>query len=393
MKLCVVVTHPIQYQVPLFRMLNAEPNIEVEALFLSDHSVKGGIDPGFGVGVKWDVPMLEGYAYRFLENKGKGIMGSGFCAYRFSGFLKIFREIKPDAILVPGHGVMAYWQAVFAAHRLEIPVLVRPESLDGTQLQRSLWKKILRRILLQRFYNRVTVFCATGHFSRLDAKQFGFPKNRIVDVPYCIDTELFKESLREYQSRREEIRQELGLGSEDMGIVYMGKMINWKNPSLILEAIETLEPNKRKRIFPILVGSGPDLEKVRARCREVVGDGRFCCPGFVNQSKLCRYYVAGDVFVLPSKRGHESWGLVVNEAMTCGLSVLVSDGVGCRIDLVENGVTGYVFPDGDVAALRRHLWRYWIKRIIARKWPGRHRSESWAILLLRLCRVFYKLYM
>lgn len=359
MKLCVVATHPIQYQVPLFRMLNAEPDIEVEALFLSDHSVRGGNDPGFGQAVKWDVPMLEGYKYRFIKNVGPGVDGSGFRAYRYLGFKEMFREIAPDAVLVPGHGVMAYWQAVFSAHRLGIPVLVRPESLDGAQPLRPWWKTFVRRSLLRQFYNRVTMFCATGHFSRMDAEKFGFPDDRIVDSPYCIDTELFERRYEEYAPQREMVRAELGMRPDDLGILFMGKMIDWKSPSLIVDAIATMSEEIRSRMFPILVGSGPDYDKVKALAEQICGTGRYACPGFVNQSELCRYYAAGDVFVLPSKRGHESWGLVVNEAMTCGLPIIVSDGVGSRMDLVIEGETGYVFADGDAHGLAHRIVQFY----------------------------------
>jgi len=355
MRLCVVESHPIQYRAPLYRMLNAEKSIEVTVLYLSDHSIRGGRDPGFDVDVKWDVPLLEGYESKFLQNEGGGSDVGGFRSYRCSGIGRQFDAIEPDVILVPGHGFQIYWQAVFAAHSRKIPVIIRPESLDGAQPTRSWWKTLVRRISLRQFYRRVSAFCATGHFSRLDALMFGFSEEKIFFAPYCIDTGLFKIGLENMRSQRSEIRSDLGMQEEDIGIVFMGKFIDWKNPKLILDALALLPDRIRERCFPIFVGSGPDLLVVQQRCENEFGSKRYCCPGFVNQSELTRYYVAGDIFVLPSKRGHESWGLVVNEAMTCKLPVIVSDGVGCRVDLVRPGENGYHFQDGHPEELAEGL--------------------------------------
>jgi glycosyltransferase involved in cell wall biosynthesis len=85
---------------------------------------------------------------------------------------------------------------------------------------------------------------------------------------------------------------------------------------------------------------------------------RSCLPvtfaGFLNQSEIVRAYVAADCLVLPSDAG-ETWGLVVNEAMACGLPAIVSDQVGCGPDLVTEGVTGSIFPMGDLGALAQRL--------------------------------------
>ena len=72
--------------------------------------------------------------------------------------------------------------------------------------------------------------------------------------------------------------------------------------------------------------------------------------GFLNQSELPAAYASADVLVLPSD-GQETWGLVVNEAMACGIPAIVSDVVGCGPDLIDPGQTGATFPFGDVAAL------------------------------------------
>src|SRR5579862_4772779 len=65
-RLAYLVSHPIQYQAPLLRRIAQEPDIDLTVLFGSDFSVRGYKDEGFGVGVKWDVPLLDGYRHVFL---------------------------------------------------------------------------------------------------------------------------------------------------------------------------------------------------------------------------------------------------------------------------------------------------------------------------------------
>ncbi|NDB75533.1 MAG: glycosyltransferase, partial [Verrucomicrobia bacterium] len=77
--------------------------------------------------------------------------------------------------------------------------------------------------------------------------------------------------------------------------------------------------------------------------------------GFKNQSELPPFYAAADFLVLPSVS--ETWGLVVNEAMACGLPAIVSETVGCAPDLVTEGETGFTFPTGSEAGLMASLRR------------------------------------
>ena len=101
-------------------------------------------------------------------------------------------------------------------------------------------------------------------------------------------------------------------------------------------------------IHLLMVGTG-HLEQA---CRQQVQ--QFQLPvsftGFLNQSEMPTAYAVSDCLVLPSDHG-ETWGLVVNEAMACGLPAIVSDFVGCAEDLVFNGRTGMVFPFGDINCL------------------------------------------
>ena len=99
----------------------------------------------------------------------------------------------------------------------------------------------------------------------------------------------------------------------------------------------------------MFIGDGVLADQVRAS----LSPGRGVVTGFVNQADLPPYYHAADILVLPSD--HETWGLVVNEAMAAGVLPIVSDGVGAAPDLVEG--IGEVYPCGDIAALTESLRR------------------------------------
>ena len=80
--------------------------------------------------------------------------------------------------------------------------------------------------------------------------------------------------------------------------------------------------------------------------------------GFRNQNEMPQIYSLADVVVLPSES--ETWGMIVNEAMSCGIPAVVSDKVGCAPDLIEPGVTGYQFLVRDVFALAEALERVYL---------------------------------
>ncbi len=108
------------------------------------------------------------------------------------------------------------------------------------------------------------------------------------------------------------------------------------------------------RPYLLVVGDGEERAALEALAAERgLGDVRFC--GFRNQSELPAFFDLASVFVLPSE--HEPWGLIVNEVMSAGRAVIVSDDVGCQVDLVRDGVEGCVFRVGDVDGLRRALER------------------------------------
>src|SRR5579862_4901212 len=133
-RLAYLVSHPIQYQAPLLRRIAQEPDIDLTVFFGSDFSVRGYRDEGFGVGVKWDVPLLEGYRHEFLPVI-RDTANPGPLAPLNYGIFSRLRGTKEcpgfDVLWVHGYSSLNAMQGILAAKSLGIPVLVRAESWLG----------------------------------------------------------------------------------------------------------------------------------------------------------------------------------------------------------------------------------------------------------------------
>jgi glycosyltransferase involved in cell wall biosynthesis len=128
-------------------------------------------------------------------------------------------------------------------------------------------------------------------------------------------------------------------------VLFAGKLIARKHPADLLHAAARLRDAPVQIAF---AGAG----ELESELRQIAASSSVHADfmGFVNQSELPAVYASADALVLPSD-GRETWGLVVNEAMACGIPAIVSDAVGCGPDLIEQGRTGATFPLGDIAAL------------------------------------------
>jgi glycosyltransferase involved in cell wall biosynthesis len=173
------------------------------------------------------------------------------------------------------------------------------------------------------------------------------PESRVFDCPYFIDNARFASSARALAPSRHSIRAAWGIPEQATCFLFAGKIQPKKRILDLLHALRLVAPDAGAHHL-LVVGTGEQMEEARALAvRERIA-ATFA--GFLNQTEMPKAYVAADCLVLPSDYG-ETWGLVVNEAMACGLPAVVSDRVGCGPDLVEDGVTGRIFPFGEVAAL------------------------------------------
>ncbi|HUS89460.1 MAG TPA: glycosyltransferase family 4 protein, partial [Desulfosporosinus sp.] len=356
MRLAIFATHPIQYQVPLWRLLAQSSGLEVAVFYFSDQSVCGGVDHGFGVPVKWDTELLGGYRSEFITRNANLAKPN---SVRIPCVAELLREGGFDWVLLQGYTHCFERQVLRTAKRLGIKIVMRGEFAD-VRRDRSCLKSILRDLYLKWFYSHVDSFCYVGQEARRHLLARRITDEKLHFSPYTVDTALFEAQRASYD--RESSRAMLGLNESTFAFIFSGKLIPRKESLLLLDAIGCLPSLEDVAI--IMLGDGPLRTSVLERGREVLGS-RFLFQGFVNQSKLGQYYLAADAFVLPSEC--ETWGLVVNEAMQFSLPVITSDGVGCNKDLVIEGKTGFVFPRGNRTALEIVLRRVQSDPLRARK--------------------------
>ncbi|MBS0219592.1 MAG: glycosyltransferase family 4 protein [Proteobacteria bacterium] len=342
LRIGVLISHPIQYWAPIFRELDKLCDLSV--YFAHRQTADQQARAGFGVPFEWDIDILSGYRSEFLTNISRNPSSDHFWGCNTPDVANRIAQGRLDAFVVPGWALWSYWQAANASRRNNVPILVRGDSQLASQ-RRGL-RRAAKEMIFPHVLRRFDGFLYVGQRNREYLLHYGVPAQRLFFSPHCIDNDAF-------QSGSETARRSLEpwKRKESRCVLFVGKLIPRKRPLDILRAAKLLR-DRGINIDLMFVGSGELDETLMdfARSAGLSVDWR----GFVNQSALPAIYGRADVVVLPSSEA-ETWGLVVNEAMACGAPAIVSDVVGCAPDLIQPGVTGEIFPCGDVPALAQAI--------------------------------------
>ena len=360
--LAILTTHPIQYQVPIWRGLAARGDVPFKVYFMSDQGLRASFDPGFGRALAWDIDLLSGYPHEFMDVH-IGPQQDRFTWLRLKpGFIDRLRADGVSVLWVNGWQVLAYWQAVRAAKRCGIEIWLRGET--NRRSNRGGLAQSLKWLLLQRLLNRVDRFLTIGSANRAFYLRLGYRREQMVMAPYGVDNRRFAEQAGAAQLERDALRVRWGIPRDAFCFLSVGKFVPKKRPLDLVAAVAQLQQRLPQRRLHILwVGSGELAAALQAGCAVTYDDAggvRVPAPGdprpaasfvgFINQSEIGKAYAAADALVLPSD-AKETWGLVVNEAMASGLPCVVSTACGCAEDLVQPLRPDLCFPVGDIDAL------------------------------------------
>jgi glycosyltransferase involved in cell wall biosynthesis len=339
MRLAALSTHPIQYQAPLFRALSSQPGIDFTALFCHDHGVRPSFDAQFGRVIRFDVPLVEGYTHRFLRNVAPrpSLAPTGLINPEV---LVSLAKGEFDAVVVHGYAYVTALLALLGPRR-RTRVLLRGES--HLLPRRPLPKRFGKQIALRTLFSRIDHFLPIGTANAAYYASFGVAAERMTIAPYSVDNDYFSTRSAEARADRSRARRTLGLPPDVPLFLVAGKLTAGKAPLDVLRAFAGVRANTSCGL--VYVGDGPLASRLDDEIARL-GVADVYRLGFRNQSELPSIYGCCDVLVLPSHA--EAWGLVVNEAMACGMTAIVSDHVGAAPDLADSDA---IFPVGDVRQL------------------------------------------
>lgn len=295
--------------------------------------LKNKFDPGFGKSIKWNIPLLEGYQYCFVNNISDDRGSHHFKGIDNPSLIDEITAWHPDAVLVYGWSFKSHLKALRYFHG-KLPVFFRG---DSTLLQsKNGISKWIRKFFLRWVYRHVDTAFYVGSANKEYYKEFGLKEHQLVFAPHAVDNERFQNINNSSQQQIAEWKQQLGIQSNELVIIFAGKLEPIKNLESLINAFKNLPIDLPVKL--LLVGNGP----LEIQLKSIAADNlKIIFQDFQNQEIMPLVYRLGDVYILCSHS--ETWGLSVNEAMASGRAILIRETCGCAKDLVKNGINGYVF--------------------------------------------------
>ena len=281
----------------------------------------------------------------------------------FIAAIKLFRQEKIRLVLLPSYAPAPEFALFVAAKLLGLSTLMMNDSHAGTEKAQG-WKKRLKRWIVGGF----DAALVAGEPQRRHFVSLGIPEDRIFTGYDAVDNDCFAQGARDARADEAGVRETMQLPLRYF--LSLGRMVEKKNLGLLIEAYAHFSQRSTEPVALALVGSGEeelmlrsiaqghrlrihDAKDITPEDRSKLGNGDVIFYGFRQIDENPSFYALAETFILPSL--WEEWGLVVNEAMACGIPVLISGNVGCAEDLVMDGQNGYVFNPTDSQELAEQL--------------------------------------
>ena len=188
-------------------------------------------------------------------------------------------------------------------------------------------KRLFKRWWLRQITRRAAALITIGTANRMFWESYGAKSSQIFEARFAVDNDFYAQASEMRKADAGALRTTLGLTGKVV-YLFVGRLVKRKNVDLIIRAVEQLNNN---RIAVVIAGTGEAKEELESIAN---GNPSVIFAGAVTPEDLPIYYAMSDVIVLPASQ--EPWGLVVNEAMACGLAVIAHRHCGATIDLVNN---------------------------------------------------------
>jgi len=315
------------YRIPVFNALAGHEAVDLRVVFLAE------TDAALR---QWRVYKDEiNFSYEVLPSWRFRIGKNNFLLNR--GLRSCLKKFVPEAIICGGYNYFASWEALWWAQRHHTDLILWSESNRHDIRDGRPWIESLKA----RFLSRCSRFVVPGKAAREYLQSLGSVQE-IVTAPNAVDNNWFRTQADLIREHAPEFRAKLGL--PERFLLFVGRLVPEKGVFDLLDAYAKLESNVRSQLGLVFAGDGASRQELEWQARRI-NPSTICFPGFAQREELAGLYGLAEGLTLPTHS--DPWGLVVNEAMACGLPIIVSNVAGCAADLVEDGWNGYVVPPRD----------------------------------------------
>ncbi len=303
------------------------------------------IDNGFGRQENWNIDLLSGYNYEFLENTSSRPSSSTYWGINNPLLIDKILSYQPDVLIVYGWKHHSHLSVLNYFHN-KIPILFRGDSTTLDDSSAFFLRPFFRYVFLKWIYRKVDYALSPGTASDKYFLRSGLRKNQIIRAEHAIDNERFMSMSKKEEEQLSDLVNSLSIKPSQIVFLFAGKFIEIKNPFLLIDAFINLKKQK-SNVHLLFVGNGILEKEIKKRLNDFSIDisSSITILPFQDQTQMKLLYRVADVFVLPSRS--ETWGLSINEALACGTPVIVSDKCGSSIDLVKEDENGLVFKSED----------------------------------------------
>jgi glycosyltransferase involved in cell wall biosynthesis/GT2 family glycosyltransferase len=359
-RLTVVLPEPTPYRTPLLDRVAARPEVELTVVY-AGASVQRRT---WATGTQHRSVVLEGRlvpgAYRVVRHE-----------YPVTpGVFAALADSEPDLVVVSGWSTFASQAAAAWCRRHRVPYVLLVESNERDA--RPGWRRAIKEVVVPPVVRGAAEVLVVGSLAREAMLERGVDPAKISVFADTVDVEAFGRQVDGLASRRDALRSELGVRPDDVVVLSVGRLAPEKGHDTLIRAAALAAD---ARIVVVLAGAGPERERLEALGAEL--GVRLVLAPQIPWERIAERYAIADVFALLSR--HEPWGVVVNEAASAGLPLLLSDRVGAAFDLLEDGRNGTLVPADDpnaaAAALQRLVddpaWRKAagaVSRKLVRSW-------------------------
>jgi glycosyltransferase involved in cell wall biosynthesis len=298
------------------------------------------------------------------------------------------KEISPDIIHCQSYYTFITIQGIKFAKKHGLPVFVHYHGGSPKSFLRELWDKFYLSHYLKKIDALITPSHSTWDYF---IKELSLDPNKFVIIPNCVDTDRFR------PLNSDHIKEKFGFEDKTI-LMVISRLLRSKGIDILIKAFDSLT-KKYNDLLLLIGGCGPYEKNLKNLVKSLNISDRVKFLGFVPDDKLVEYYNLADIFILPSlgtygkkKFYSEAFGIVLIEAMACGIPVITADVPGCN-EVVKNGINGLLAHPDSPEDLAEKIEMYLNDTQLIKKYGKKAREDvienySWDVIVTKMVNLY-----